>query len=177
MRVWGKNIILVGMMCTGKSTVGRSLAEYLNMRFIDVDHAIEAKAGRTIRDLFKDGGETCFRQLETRTLEEVLQGENQVVATGGGAVLAEANRECMRRSGLVIALTSPAEVIIQRAKGDGDRPLLQGHLEERVRRIMEERRDAYRFADVTIDSSSASVPDVVLMAASEWEKKHCGRGI
>ncbi|WP_342439754.1 shikimate kinase [Paenibacillus sp. FSL L8-0436] len=155
-----KNIILVGMMATGKSTVGAMLAEELGFELVDLDHVIIESEGRSIADIFADGGEAYFRKVETAVLQRMLEGEGRIISTGGGAALAPGNAEMMLEKGLVVALTATEEVILSRVSGDQNRPLLAGNAQERVRTIMEQRREAYRFAHCTVDTSELSAAEV-----------------
>ncbi|WP_228100865.1 shikimate kinase [Paenibacillus donghaensis] len=149
-----QNIILIGMMGTGKTTIGQILAKKLGFTLVDLDAAIVAEQGMTIPEMFELRGEAYFRQAETAVLRKVLaSGGGQVVATGGGAVLEPLNCEIMLSGGIVFALTADAETIIDRVRGDSNRPLLAGNAEERIRIIMDERKDAYRFAHYTVDTS------------------------
>ncbi|WP_019533586.1 shikimate kinase [Paenibacillus ginsengihumi] len=163
------NIVLVGLMGTGKSTVGQALAERLGWTFVDTDALIEQERGMAIREIFARYGEAAFRQAETETIERIMEGERQVVATGGGAVLAAANRQAMTRTGYVVRLAASAETIIERVRHDRNRPLLSGDLEQRVRAIMEERRHAYDFADAAVDTTGLDVADIVGLIVSQWE--------
>ncbi|KIL41177.1 shikimate kinase [Gordoniibacillus kamchatkensis] len=147
------NIVLVGFMGTGKSTVGALTAERLGWTFADTDRWIEEKTGKTIPEIFAEQGEAAFREYESEALHELLGGKHMVLATGGGAVLAGANRACMLAGGLVVALTAPMATIIERVRGDSNRPLLQGDASERVRTLLEKRRGAYDFAHMTIDTA------------------------
>ncbi|WIV18177.1 shikimate kinase [Paenibacillus polygoni] len=155
------NIILIGMMGTGKTTVSSILAQELGYTLIDIDNEIEVLEGCPIPILFQEKGESYFRQVESDTLCRVLKGTSQIVSTGGGSVLQAKNRELMKEAGWVIALTASAESIISRVSSNGDRPLLAGNIEERVKNIMKERKDAYSFADVTVDTSELSPEEVV----------------
>lgn len=155
-----RNIILVGMMATGKSTVGAILAEELGYELIDLDAWIIDREGRSIADIFADGGEGAFRELESAALKEVLQIERRVISTGGGAVLAPGNAGMMLEHGYVVALTASEDRIIERVSGDENRPLLAGNAAERVRSIMEQRREAYRFAHCTVDTTELNVAEV-----------------
>lgn len=133
-----KNIILVGMMATGKSTVGAILAEELGYELVDLDHVIIETEGRSIAEIFAEDGEEYFRSVETAVLKQMLESENKLISTGGGAVLAPGNTALMLSKGHVVALTATEEEIIARVSGDENRPLLAGNAEERVRRIMED---------------------------------------
>jgi shikimate kinase len=160
-RLGKNNVVLIGFMGTGKSTVGKALSARLNWQFVDTDLRIEQNEGMTISEIFHSKGESAFREAESETIEAVLQGENQVIATGGGAVLAERNRLKMKQDGFVVALTATAETSIERIKQDENRPLVQGNVEERVHTLLEIRKYAYDFADLKIDTSSISVDEIV----------------
>jgi len=155
------NIVLVGFMGTGKSTVGRLLAERLGWNFLDSDAAIEHMEQTSISEIFRLHGEAHFRQLESQALANILAESGQVLATGGGAVLAEINRACMLQNGCVVALQAEPEIIIARVSCDQNRPLLQGNLEERVNSLMETRKHAYDFATIAIDTTELTVEQIV----------------
>jgi len=163
-----KNIILIGMMGTGKSTVADMLSHELGYRLIDVDAAIEQEEGCTIPELFSGKGEAYFRDVENRVLCTVLKNEGQVIATGGGVVLRPDNCESMSANGWVVALTADPEVIVERVSGCDNRPLLAGNAEERIRTIMEERKDAYRFADYTVDTTALSAAEVTHLILAHY---------
>jgi len=147
-------------MGTGKTTVGAALSERLGWRFVDTDKEIVSREKMTIPELFATRGEAAFRAIEAEVLASVLEGTKQVVSTGGGAVLRPENRRAMLEGGYVVALAAPYETLIERLRGDANRPLLAGG-EERVRRLLEERRDAYSFAHLTLDTSALSVRETV----------------
>ncbi len=149
-------------MGTGKSTIGRLLAERLGWTYTDSDSRIEAEQGTSIAGLFERDGEASFRELETDTLLRLLAEEHQVIATGGGAVLAERNRTGMLESGFVVALMATKEAIIKRVSGDTARPLLMGDLEERVSTLMEKRKYAYDFADFMIDTTGLTPEQIAV---------------
>jgi shikimate kinase len=156
-----RNVILVGFMGTGKSTVGKLLAKRLGWRFTDMDERIEKEQRMPIRELFRIHGESYFRDLESKTLSTLLTADKQVVATGGGAVLAEDNRSCMLDNGWVIALTANPDTIVSRVSRDQNRPLLQGNLQERVHTLLEQRKHAYEFAHLTIDTTQLNTDQIV----------------
>ncbi|AKG34487.1 shikimate kinase [Paenibacillus durus] len=171
------NLILIGMMATGKSSVGAMLAEQLGYELVDLDHVIIRKEGRSVPDIFAEDGEAYFRAVETEVLRETLRGGRKVISTGGGAVLAPANREMMMENGIVAALSATAEAIISRVAEDNNRPLLAGNTEERVRRILEERKDAYSFAHCTVDTTNLTAAQVchhILMHYRVLAFKHVG---
>jgi shikimate kinase len=117
------NIYLVGLMGAGKTTVGRQLARRLGRRFYDSDHEIVARTGVPVPTIFEIEGEAGFRRRESQTIAELSQ--LRVMATGGGAVLAEENRQCLRESGWVVYLSVPPLLLHQRTRNDRNRPLLQ----------------------------------------------------
>lgn len=166
-----RNIILIGFMGTGKSTVGQAIADTLHYQFVDTDALVEKKAGCKISEIFASQGEAHFRQLEHEVMKEILQHDQLVVSTGGGSVLREDNCAVMLANGQVIALTADTDHIIQRVSQDPNRPLLQGNVEERVHTLMAERKDAYQFADMTIDTTDVSVEDIVRIIQEHHMKK------
>ena len=165
------NIILIGFMGAGKSTVGRALTGYLpGWTMVDSDDVISQKTGMTIPEIFANHGETYFRQVESEVIGELMKKKRQIVATGGGAVLVRANREAMLAGGMVVALKAEAGVIVSRVRHDTNRPLLQGNIEERVAKIMQERKHAYDFADLIIDTSHLTVDQVARLVLEERER-------
>ncbi|QHT64000.1 shikimate kinase [Paenibacillus lycopersici] len=157
-----QHIVLIGFAGTGKSTVGKQLASRLGCASTDVDAEIVKREGEEIASIFANRGESAFRAAETEALEAVLSSrETLVVATGGGAVLAPVNRELILRSGFVVALKADPERLIERVSQDPDRPLLQGNVRERTYKLLEERKHAYDFAHLTIDTTSLAVDEVV----------------
>jgi shikimate kinase len=139
------NIILIGLMAVGKSTVGRVLAQALDMPFHDADHEIEVRAGAPVSWIFDVEGEAGFREREHQAIDELTQRQGIVLATGGGAVLWACNRKLMAERGVVIHLDSPLQRLIERTRRDRKRPLLQnGDAREILTRLREEREPLYR---------------------------------
>lgn len=122
------NIALVGMMGSGKTTVGQALAVHMGLRFVDTDALIVERAGRSIPEIFAAEGEAAFRRLESAVITEVVTQGDLVIATGGGAMQAAASREALRRSSRVFWLDAPAAELYQRAVAEGidNRPMLAG---------------------------------------------------
>lgn len=118
-------VILVGMPGCGKSTVGRSLARRLGLPFVDADTVVEERIGCSIRDYFEYRGEAAFRDIEEQVIDELTQGPASVLATGGGVVLREANRQRLHERGTVIYLRSSVDRLYRRLRRDTKRPLLQ----------------------------------------------------
>jgi shikimate kinase len=164
------NIVLVGLMGTGKSTVGMALADKMGWKLINTDDYIEEKAGKKITELFSEYGEVHFRERESAAIKEIMDQGEQVVSTGGGAVLAEVNRVRMLENGYVIALTASLATILQRVGGDQNRPLLQGNKEERVRTLMEDRKHAYDFAHLQVATDGLTVEQIVESITEQMKK-------
>jgi shikimate kinase len=165
------NIVLVGFMGTGKSTVGRFLAEKLNWEFVDTDHYIEKQEGISVAELFTKQGEAFFRKIETQAILEIMRKTDQIIATGGGAILAEENRKSLKANGFVVALTASVETIVQRVGGDRNRPLLQGKANEIVPRLMQQRKHAYDFADFTISTDRLRIEFIAQRLLGAYHKQ------
>lgn len=153
-------IVLIGMMGTGKSTVGALLAAETGYRMLDLDAMIAEKAGCSIPELFEEKGEAYFRELESAVLVEALEVPGSILATGGGAVLRESNCREMLKYGWVVALAATVDEIVARVGEDKGRPLLAGGARQRVTELLEKRKHAYDFAHVTIDTSGKSAEEV-----------------
>jgi shikimate kinase len=157
------NIFLVGMMGSGKTTLGRALAQRLRLRFVDTDRVMVDRTGVPITTIFEIEGEEAFRRREAAVLAEVAEGDAQVVATGGGAVLAAENRDVMRRRGTVIYLRAQVESLWERTRHDTSRPLLatpdpRGTLAA----LLEKRDPLYReAAHLIVDTGSQSASALV----------------
>ncbi len=156
-----RNIILVGPMGSGKSTVARIIGERLGWRVCDLDLLITEKEGMAIPEIFAGKGEAYFRRLEKELLTTVLQGENLVVATGGGAVLDGENRRVMKENGIMVYLRAEIKELCRRLGTGKGRPLLAGgELEEILTRLAREREAFYREAQVTVDTQGLT-PEAV----------------
>ncbi len=152
-----RNIVLTGFMGSGKSTVGRLLAERLGMRLVDTDEEVERMAGMSIPEIFERYGEKRFRELEHLAVRHISELEGAVIVTGGGVVLNPENLRLLRRRGVIFYLHAEPEVICRRLAGDTSRPLLRGgSLEERVRKLMSQRAERYADHDFMIDTSHLS---------------------
>jgi shikimate kinase len=155
-------VLLTGFMGSGKSSVGKVVADLLGWRFIDLDAEIVAVAGCSINEIFARDGEPAFRMRERSQLEKVLSmSEGCIVATGGGVVLSAHNRALMRSRGVVVNLKVTLEQVVARLKGCSDRPLLAGYdADKRAKALMDEREQFYADADIRIDTDGKSVEDV-----------------
>jgi shikimate kinase len=164
-------LTLVGMPGSGKSTVGRQLSRRLGLPFFDSDHLIEQHLGCTIKDFFAREGEAAFRDVEERVIRDATQGPASVLATGGGAVLREANRLQLRAAGKVVYLRSTPEELYRRLRHDRVRPLLQ--VDDplgKLRAMYAERDPLYRdAAHFTIETGRPSVPSLVNMVVMQLE--------
>lgn len=147
-RLQGTNLYLIGMMGSGKSTIGQLVAQSLGYRFFDTDKVIEQATGQTINQIFATTGEAEFRQLETQVLAELSAYTRLVIATGGGIVAQPRNWSYLRH-GLVIWLNVPLEVLYGRLKKDTSRPLLQtADPLAKLQLLLQERRSLYAQADL-----------------------------
>jgi shikimate kinase len=154
-----KNLVLVGFMGTGKTTVGKAAAERLGMEFVDTDCIVEAAAGRTIERVFAESGEAAFRELEAMAVAQAASRRGAVIATGGGALGRPENVAALRASGVLVCLTARPEVVLERVLAQGiDRPMLHGTDPlERIRDLLAARQAAYAQADAQIDTSDLTL--------------------
>lgn len=148
-----KNIILCGFMGSGKTTVGRRLAQKAHMEFIDMDDYIKQREGRTITDIFAQDGEETFRRMETDAARELAGRRGLVIAAGGGTLLRAQNVKIFRKSGVTVLLDTPIGFIQERLKNDTARPLLQKPNRKKVvADLYRKRLPAYcAAADVIVD--------------------------
>jgi len=158
------NIALIGFMGTGKTAVGRLLAEATGKAFLELDAAIAEKAGLTIPEIFDREGEAGFRHRETTAVAEAANRNNTVIACGGGVVLTTININRLRETGRIVLLTAARDVILERTRCDGaTRPLLATpDPAAAIARLLEERRPLYRrAADVTVATTRRTPDEVV----------------
>lgn len=156
-------VFLVGFMCSGKSTVGRMLAQRLGWKFYDVDEVIEKKEKKSIAEIFSDKGEEYFRALELETLKELSQEDKAVISTGGGLGANEKAILLMKSKGLVIWIDIDFETFLKRCASDESRPLLNKGLDF-VRNLFERRKSVYSLAHKRVDGNAdpQSVLDTIL---------------
>lgn len=160
-RLKGINIYLVGMMGTGKTTIGQILAPQLDYRFFDCDHLLEKVAQTSIQEIFATQGEIAFRELETQILSQLYAYTRSVIATGGGIVLKPENWSYLRH-GLVIWLDASVELLCQRLTADQTRPLLQNtDLEAKLTALSKQRRHLYAEADLQIIIQPEQTPEAI----------------
>lgn len=157
------NIILVGMMGAGKTTVGKLLAHLTGKQFLDCDHEIQERTGVKIPVIFEIEGEAGFRKRESQVLRELIRKKNIILSTGGGAVLSEGNRRLLKKSGIVVYLRASVNDLYRRTRHDKNRPLLQTQdLRARLTELLEQRGQLYqKTAHIIIDSGKQNVRTLV----------------
>lgn len=168
-----RNLILIGFMGTGKTSVGMRVAKSLGWRFVDTDRLIVRRAGKSIPAIFADSGEEFFRELETEILRKCAAGSGQVISTGGGIVTLERNREILKDAGYVIWLEASPETIHERVKNNRNRPLLRTEdPQTTIRKMLESRRAFYEAAcdlrirtdDLTMEETCYGVTESARLA-------------
>ena len=160
------HIVLVGLMGTGKSTIGRRLASRLQCDFVDSDAVVEQRTGRTVREIFESDGEDSFRAVEESVITEALSSTRpSVVAAAGGSVLSARSRTAMKESQMVVWLDGPVALLARRAggrKGTGHRPLIDADPELRLNQMRLAREHLYSdVATTRVDVANASPSDIV----------------
>ncbi|MCB0116517.1 MAG: iron-containing alcohol dehydrogenase, partial [Caldilineaceae bacterium] len=158
------NITLTGFMGTGKTTIGRLLAEKLDRPFVDMDEQLEAHFGKTIAEVFAAEGEEVFRTAEAQLCSQLSQRSGLVIATGGGALISHANRQALAESGPIVCLTAGVDAILERLAAAEDRPLLQseeGDRRRRIEQLLASRRNAYAEIPLQVPTDGAS-PHTIL---------------
>lgn len=173
-----ENVILIGFMGSGKTSIGRLAAKALGFQFIDTDQLVVERCGRQISEIFTEDGEEAFRELETSVLRSLVHLNRCVISTGGGAVIRSVNREMLRHAGFVVCLTATEDVIFERVSRNTKRPLLQCEdPRAAISQLWTARREAYETtAHCTLDTSLLSQHEAieVLTAAirSHFEWNH-----
>ncbi len=159
------NIIFIGFRGTGKTTIGKIVAQKLGKVFIDADEYLEQKRGRTIKDIFAEGGEKLFREIETQIIQELCLLDDNVIATGGGVILREGNVRNLKKNGIIILLDADVDTLHKRIHEDAriqqKRPNLtnRGAYEE-IEYLLAYRRPLYdRVADFVINTANLSKHD------------------
>ena len=158
-----KNIYLVGLMGSGKTTLGKILSKKIDKQFYDSDQVIEETLGVDVPIIFEYEGEAGFREREKDILKELVGIQNIVLATGGGIILSKSNRDLLAKNGIVIYLKSNQKDLILRMKNDKTRPLLKnGNIEEIIKKLCKEREPLYEeIADFEIMTKNKRIHEIV----------------
>jgi shikimate kinase len=171
-------IVLVGLMGAGKTSVGRRLAEKLEIPFVDADHEIELAAGKSISEIFADHGESYFREGERRVITRLLENGLQVLATGGGAFMNDETRARIKSLSVSLWLKADLDVLLKRVAKRNDRPLLKENPEQVMKDLMQKRYPIYAEANITVESRDVQhgqmVNDVIKAIVNwpGWDKTH-----
>ncbi|WP_105618138.1 shikimate kinase [Vallitalea okinawensis] len=164
-----RNIVLIGFMGSGKSSIGRDLAYLLKMDFYDSDNVIEHQQQKTIPYIFMNLGEEYFRAEEVKTIKELSEKKNVVIATGGGVITDQRNIQALRSNGVLIYLRADCDHIYNNVKDDHNRPLLQTDQPyETMKALLNSRHQAYEKAsDIQVDVSGKSIPEIIACIQEE----------
>jgi shikimate kinase len=164
------NIALIGFMGTGKSSVGQIVAAHLHFDFLDTDHVIEQRAGKSINDIFAQDGEPAFREWERRIVEELAAMRKTVISTGGGLPVKEANLASLKTHSLVVCLWTSPETIWERVGRQTHRPLLHDpDPQGKIRSLLAAREPFYRQADVLVSTEQRGVKDVAQHVMQQYQ--------
>lgn len=156
------NIVLIGFMGTGKTTIATELSHRLGMKYVSTDDLIEKKERRTINEIFMKSGEDYFRDVESAVIRDTACMDNLVIDTGGGAVMRDENTAYMKSNGIVVCLTADADVIMERTRKYKHRPLLNVEDPKRkIRDLLAKRSPHYAKADYTIDTGKLTARQVI----------------
>ena len=162
------NIVLIGMMGSGKSSIGRCLSEHYPLLFTDTDTLIAQKTESSIPDFFSQNGEVAFRKIESEICETLPNYKGHIIATGGGIVLSEPNRQTLKKSGWVVYLYASTAQILARLAHDQSRPLLNTpEKEARIQDLLTQREGLYRETSHVVVDTTASPTEIAKMI---WHK-------
>ena len=171
-KLGNRPIVLVGLMGAGKSSIGRRLAEKLEIPFVDADHEIEVAADKTIPEIFTDHGEAYFREGERRVISRLIENGAQVLSTGGGAFINEETRHSIHAHGISVWLKADLPLLMKRVMKRADRPLLQTEDPEAVmQKLMDQRYPIYAKANVTVESKDlqhTQMVNEVIKVLAKW---------
>lgn len=156
------NIVLIGFMGVGKSTISKSLSELCAMDVVEMDQLIAQREGMSIPEIFETYGEDYFRDLETNLLIEMQSKRNVIISCGGGVPMREVNVKEMKKNGKVVLLTATPETILERVKDSHDRPLLENNKSvEYINHLMQQRKEKYEAAaDIIIETDHKSTFEI-----------------
>lgn len=172
-----KNIVLIGFMGTGKTSLGKLLARKLDYQFLDTDQLIEAESGLKIREIFQRYGEAHFRQLEADLARKLGNTTAKVISTGGGFPLKPENIQQLRSNGFIVLLQATPKVIYHRVSGDESRPLLKNPDPlGTIGRLLAERQRFYEKADFVLNTDEGDLDQLCETLLAEWMKRGYGNG-
>lgn len=164
-----ENLALIGFMGTGKSSVGRLVANVLRFTYLDTDQVIEARAAKLIADIFQEDGEPAFREWERRVVEELTHRQKTVISTGGGLPVNDANLASLKAHALVVCLWASPETIFERVRGHEHRPLLNDPDPlKKIRELLALREPYYRQADVLVNTEWRSLKEVAMQVVHQF---------
>ncbi len=164
-----RNIALIGFMGSGKTSVGRALAELLGFRFVDTDELVEARVKKRITEIFEQEGEPAFRALEGAVVRELADAQGLVISTGGGLPTNPSNLDSLKSHALVVCLWASPEKIFERVGNQSHRPLLNvPNPLDRIRQLLELRTPFYKRADVLISAEGRPVREVAQQVATQY---------
>ncbi|MFA4991075.1 MAG: shikimate kinase [Candidatus Omnitrophota bacterium] len=157
-----KNIVLVGFMGTGKTSVARALAGKLGREFLELDSVIEKREGVSIKEIFETKGESYFRGLEKEAVKEASRKEGVVISAGGGAIIDEENFNNLKKNGVIVCLEASPDTILERTRGSERRPLLNvPDPRERIEKLLSARAPYYKKADHSVSTDELTIDQVV----------------
>ena len=170
------NYTLYGFMGVGKSVVGRALSEITGMTYVDLDEEIVERTGKTIPEIFEEGGEEAFRKIERATTQEIAARDGLVIACGGGTILDADNLSSLKHNSRLVLLTAEPEIILKRIEAEGDvRPLLNGEDKlQRIKNLLEARNSAYTQVTELILDTSGMTPEQVAEKILESIREDAG---
>jgi shikimate kinase len=164
-----RNLSLIGFMGAGKSSVGRLAADLLHFTFLDTDDVIQARAGKSIRELFDQEGEPVFRQWEKRIVQELATRQKTIISTGGGLPADAANLASLQTHSLVICLWASPEKILERVQGQSHRPMLDNPDPlAKIRELLALRSPFYKQADVLVNTEMRSLREVAIQVVHQF---------
>jgi shikimate kinase len=170
------NIALIGFMGTGKTSVGRLVAEQLHFEYLDTDEVIQASTGRSITEIFTRDGEPAFRVLEEKVVEELASRAQTVIATGGGLPVNPNNLASLKTHALVVSLWSSPEKIWERVRHQSHRPLLHDeNPQAKIRELLAAREPFYKQADVLLNTDLRSLREVAQQVVHQFRVEASGR--
>lgn len=157
-----KTIVLIGMMGSGKTTIGKLLGEKLTLRSIDIDVIIEQNERRTVSEIFQNEGEKYFRNIERETIKKIFTNKDLIISLGGGAFEDQLTQELLLKNSTVIYLKTSPNVILERIKNNTNRPLLKNQMTvEKIQSIILQRQKNYELANITILTDNKNTDKIV----------------